>query len=122
MQLAPFSGGVSASALGDRTAGAAATAGESFAASAAFTFFRRSFRPSLSGFAGFAFGDEEALTVGDASSKRSNVFPDLRDLYAESGQTLQGSFSAVSKPNFAIKYSLESSRRDLHKALLCTVL
>ena len=45
----------------------------------------------------------------------------LGDLYAESGQTLQGSFSAVSKPNFASKYSLESSRRDLHNALLCTV-
>ena len=43
-------------------------------------------------------------------------------LYAESGQTLQGSFSAVSKPNFASKYSFESSRRDLHNALLCTVL
>ena len=37
-------------------------------------------------------------------------------------QTLQGSFSAVSKPNFASKYSLESSRRDLHDALLCTAL
>ena len=37
-------------------------------------------------------------------------------------QTLQGSFSAVSTPNFAKKYSLESSRRDLHNALLCTVL
>ena len=61
---------------------------------------------------------------------------DLGDLYAESGQTLQGSFSAaaavdriifknfsaVSKPNFANKYALESSRRDLHNALLCTVL
>ena len=35
---------------------------------------------------------------------------------------LHGSFSAVSKPNFASKYSLESSRRDLHNALLCTVL
>ena len=46
----------------------------------------------------------------------------LGDLYAESGQTLQGSFSAVSKPNFASKYALESSRRDLHNALLCTVL
>ena len=33
----------------------------------------------------------------------------LGDLYTESGQTLQGSFSAVSKPNFArlSKYSLE---------------
>ena len=28
---------------------------------------------------------------------------DLGDLYTESGQTLQGSFSAVSKPNFASK-------------------
>ena len=46
----------------------------------------------------------------------------LGDLYTESGQTLQGSFSAVSKPNFASKYALESSRRDLHNALLCTVL
>ena len=35
-------------------------------------------------------------------------------------QTLEGSFSAVSKLNFASKYSLESSRRDLHNALLCT--
>ena len=44
----------------------------------------------------------------------------LIDLHTESGQTLQGSFSAVSKPNFATKYALESSRRDLHNALLCT--
>ena len=33
---------------------------------------------------------------------------------------LEGSFSAVSKPNFASKYAFESSRRDLHNALLCT--
>ena len=45
-----------------------------------------------------------------------------------SPQTSRGSFSAVSTPIFASKYSLElgysleSSRRDLHKALLCTVL
>ena len=38
------------------------------------------------------------------------------------GQTLQGSFSAVSKPNFASKYALESFRRDLQNAFLCTVL
>ena len=38
------------------------------------------------------------------------------------GQTLQSSFSAVSKRNFARKYALESSRRDLHNALLCTAL
>ena len=37
-------------------------------------------------------------------------------------QTLEGSFSAVSKPNFASKYAFESSRRDLHNALLCTTL
>ena len=36
--------------------------------------------------------------------------------------TLEGSFSAVSKPNFASKYAFESSRRDLHNALLCTAL
>ena len=46
----------------------------------------------------------------------------LGDLYTESSQTLQGSFSAVSKPKFARKYSCESSRRDLHNALLCTAL
>ena len=38
------------------------------------------------------------------------------------GQTLQGAFSAVSKRNFASKYALESSRRDLHNALLFTAL
>ena len=38
------------------------------------------------------------------------------------GQTLEGSFSAVSKRNFARKYAVESSRRDLHNALLCTAL
>ena len=35
---------------------------------------------------------------------------------------LKGSFSAVSKPNFASKYALESSHRDLQNALLSTVL
>ena len=35
---------------------------------------------------------------------------------------LQGSFSAVSKPKLANKYAFESSRRDLHNELLCTVL
>ena len=37
-------------------------------------------------------------------------------------QTSRYSFSAVSTPIFASKYSLESSRRDPHNALLCTVL
>ena len=36
--------------------------------------------------------------------------------------TSQGSLSAVSKPNFARKYALEISHRDLHNALFCTVL
>ena len=35
-------------------------------------------------------------------------------------QTLEGSFSAVSKPNFASKYAFESSRRDLDNALRST--
>ena len=30
--------------------------------------------------------------------------------------------SAVSKPNFSTNYAFESSRRDLHNALLCTAL
>jgi hypothetical protein len=37
-------------------------------------------------------------------------------------QTSRGSFSAVSTPISSSKYSLESSRRDLHNTLLCTVL
>ena len=40
------------------------------------------------------------------------------DLYTESGQTVQGSFLAVSKPNFASKYLCESSRRDLQYTAL----
>ena len=39
-----------------------------------------------------------------------------------SAQTLQGSFLTVPKPIFASKYSLESSRRDLHNALFGTAL
>ena len=35
---------------------------------------------------------------------------------------LAGLFSAVSNRNFARKYALKSSRRDLHNALLCTAL
>ena len=35
--------------------------------------------------------------------------------------TLKGSFSGVSKPKFASKYALESSRRDLQNTLLRTV-
>ena len=42
--------------------------------------------------------------------------------YEEFDETWQGSFSAVSRPNFARKYAFESSRRDLHNALLRTAL
>ena len=62
------------------------------------------------------------LCPGSTSVGCPGVTNDLGDLYAESGQTLQGSFSAVSKPNFASKYAFESSRRHLHNALLCTAL
>ena len=40
--------------------------------------------------------------------------------YPRMRQTLQGSLSAVSKPNCASKSAFESTRRDLHNALLCT--
>ena len=45
------------------------------------------------------------LLFGDQFNPNASI--DLGDLYAESGQSLQGSFSAVSNPNFATKYSLE---------------
>ena len=47
---------------------------------------------------------------------------DLSDGLGEGLKRVRRSLSAVSKPNFARKYALESSRRDLHNALLCTVL
>ena len=56
--------------------------------------------------------------VRDALVAARGLLVHLGDLYTESGQSLQGSFSAVSKPKFASKYSLESSRQDLHNALL----
>ena len=51
---------------------------------------------------------------------RGRAEPSQRSPRRAVRQTLQGSFSAVSKPNFVSKDSLESSRRDLHNALLCT--
>ena len=41
---------------------------------------------------------------------------------AWSNQTLQGSFSAVSKPTFATKYAFESFRRDLRSTFFRTAL
>ena len=46
----------------------------------------------------------------------------LREAGLDVRETLEGSFSAGSKPNFASKHAFESSRRDLHNALLCTAL
>ena len=58
--------------------------------------------------------------MGSAAAKRK--LRNLGDLHTESGQTLQGAFSAVSKSSFATSDSLESSRRDLHDALRATAL
>ena len=67
-----------------------------------------------------------------ASSKRARPGrgPSYEPASGLSGQTLQGSFSAGSKPSFAsqylklgiIIYKFESSRRDLHNTLLCIAL
>ena len=65
-----------------------------------------------------AIGVENGPCKTWGSPTSQNTYPrnnNLGDLYAESGQTLQGSFSAVSKPNFASKYSLESSRRAFQR-------
>ncbi len=55
------------------------------------------------------------------SRRRSGAHKEWSEYWIEfSPQTSRGSFSAVSTPIFASKYALESSRRDLHNALLCT--
>ena len=61
---------------------------------------------------------------GSSSSKSASKQPGQHRPAIQKliGQTWQGSFSAVSRPNFARKYALESSRRDLHNAVLCTAL
>ena len=50
---------------------------------------------------------------------QSNLVPMSALTQLSNYLTLKGSFSAVSKPEFASKYALESSRRDLQK---CTPL
>ena len=47
-----------------------------------------------------------------------HALPDknLGDLYAESGQTLQGSFSAVSTPTFASKYHCRDAKNIAEQA------
>ena len=74
--------------------------------------------------------DMNFVCGGDAFCFSGKRFQDERRARASRGpraratieRTLQGSFSAVSKLNFVRKYAFESSRRDLHNALLCTAL
>ena len=71
--------------------------------------------------------EKTAVWSPDAGAGTLNVIKVLRKERSEywiefSPQTSRGSFSAVSTPIFASKYALESSRRDLHNPLLCTVL
>ena len=67
------------------------------------------------------FGD--AYRHIKARSEAGSSFADaVRGFHHRMRQTSQGSFSAVSRRNFASKYAFESSRRDLHKAVLCTAL
>ena len=69
----------------------------------------------------FGRGGQPGPCRGGPSGRRSTC--SRIALWRQSiGQALQGSFSAVSKPNFASKYASESSRRDLHNALFCTAL
>ena len=73
-----------------------------------------------------AVGLEEVEDVLLADLELRRLDEDLREeslvLETLRRQTLEGSFPAVSKPNFASKHALESSRRDLQNTLLCTVL
>ena len=57
-----------------------------------------------------------------AEKSETGSISNLSLIFQPNEQTLQGSFSAVLKPNSASRYSLESSCRDLHNALLCTAL
>ena len=55
-------------------------------------------------------GSHESNRTGELTSKICKMFTNWKSLV--------GSFSAVSKRNFARKYAFGSSRRDLHNALL----
>ena len=65
---------------------------------------------------------DEGREDGRPERRMGGLIPMLGLTQLSNYLTLKGSFSAVSKPNFASKYALESSRRDLQNALLCTVL
>ena len=70
---------------------------------------------------GAPVGDEEPELPVPVGAPAED-FPVPRRTASKIAQTLEISFSAVSKPNFARKYAMESSRRDIHNALLCTAL
>ena len=56
-----------------------------------------------------------------ASGSQGCLFDTRGEVWVgQAGQTSEGSFSAVSTSIFASKYAFDSSRRDLHNALLCT--
>ena len=61
-----------------------------------------------------AAGAEGRPAAAASSARQASTSKTRQRLGAyQCRQTLEASFSAVSKPNFAIKYSLESSLRDL---------
>ena len=68
--------------------------------------------------------EELHLSRGEVEKACTNpwAWSVLQALHRGMRQTLEGSFSAVSKQNCARKYAFKSSRRDLHNALLCTAL
>ena len=45
------------------------------------------------------------FSVEETTAERSDLVIHLGDLYTESGQTLENSFAAVSKPIFVPKYA-----------------
>ena len=81
-----------------------------------FVSFRR--RPAI---LELAEDEPENLAVRELLP-RGGVYRQIKTGAGSKLQNKNGPFSAVSGPNFASKHSLESSRRDLHNALLCTVL
>ena len=57
---------------------------------------------------------------GSSTSRKHSCLFDPRVGPGQAGQILEGLFSAVSTPKFAIKASFENSPRDLHNTHLCT--
>ena len=53
--------------------------------------------------------------VSEVPRQLAGLVSDLADLYTESGQTLQGSFSAVSKPNFVRTSEVRKMKDKMRK-------